>query len=412
MALLDEGRRQVERGGRLRHAALLVGEGDDLGLAGHGETPRVGWENHRPRFAPARAFSCPRATMGGGASEATRRLGSPASRSASPMSRPCRSWRAAPRRRCSSSSRSAAGSRSRARRHARRARGLRRRARRDAADGRRDGPGARQRAAHPGDHGADDGPAAGARRAGVADRVPRLPRRCGSIHYAVLLAAFIYMILGGVDEFTGSYETLTGWLGIVPQGPTAAHRRHARRADRCGRCSSARVQVADLPARARQLAGAPAVRRRRRRAGAAGDGARLRRASTRARSCSPPRWPAPCCWRAHRGCCCSASPPGSSPPGCSRGPTATRSRSALALAGLLAFAALTGGLLSGAGPRAHAAARRARGAARRRRHLDARRGRPRRAARDVPADAEQLRCDPLRARGGRRARAASTPARG
>jgi hypothetical protein len=42
------------------------------------------------------------------------------------------------------------------------------------------------------------------------------------LHYAVTLAAFIYIILGGIDEFTGSYETLTGWLGIVPQGPTAA----------------------------------------------------------------------------------------------------------------------------------------------------------------------------------------------
>jgi hypothetical protein len=42
------------------------------------------------------------------------------------------------------------------------------------------------------------------------------------VHYAVLLAAFIFVILGGIDEFTGSYETLTGWLGIVPQGPTAA----------------------------------------------------------------------------------------------------------------------------------------------------------------------------------------------
>src|SRR5215218_4067762 len=37
------------------------------------------------------------------------------------------------------------------------------------------------------------------------------------VHYAVLLAAFIFVILGGIDEFTGSYETLTGWLGIVPQ---------------------------------------------------------------------------------------------------------------------------------------------------------------------------------------------------
>jgi hypothetical protein len=42
------------------------------------------------------------------------------------------------------------------------------------------------------------------------------------VHYAVLLAAFIFVILGGLDEFTGSYETLTGWLGVVPQGPTAA----------------------------------------------------------------------------------------------------------------------------------------------------------------------------------------------
>ena len=42
------------------------------------------------------------------------------------------------------------------------------------------------------------------------------------VHYTVLLAAFVYVILGGLDEFTGSYETLTGWLGIVPQGATAA----------------------------------------------------------------------------------------------------------------------------------------------------------------------------------------------
>lgn len=42
------------------------------------------------------------------------------------------------------------------------------------------------------------------------------------VHYALLLAAFIFVILGGLDEFTGSYETLTGWLGIVPQGATAA----------------------------------------------------------------------------------------------------------------------------------------------------------------------------------------------
>jgi hypothetical protein len=42
------------------------------------------------------------------------------------------------------------------------------------------------------------------------------------MHYTALLAAFIFVILGGIDEFTGSYETLTGWLGIVPQGAVAA----------------------------------------------------------------------------------------------------------------------------------------------------------------------------------------------
>src|SRR4051794_20892072 len=35
MALLREGRRKIQRGGRLGDAALLVGERDDLGLAGH-----------------------------------------------------------------------------------------------------------------------------------------------------------------------------------------------------------------------------------------------------------------------------------------------------------------------------------------------------------------------------------------
>jgi hypothetical protein len=42
------------------------------------------------------------------------------------------------------------------------------------------------------------------------------------VHYAVLLAVFIYVVLGGMDAFTGSYETLTGWLGFLPQGPHAA----------------------------------------------------------------------------------------------------------------------------------------------------------------------------------------------
>jgi hypothetical protein len=42
------------------------------------------------------------------------------------------------------------------------------------------------------------------------------------LHYAVLLAVFIYVVLGGMEAFTGSYETLTGWLGFLPQGPRAA----------------------------------------------------------------------------------------------------------------------------------------------------------------------------------------------
>jgi hypothetical protein len=42
------------------------------------------------------------------------------------------------------------------------------------------------------------------------------------VHYAVTAAALIYIILGGIDEFADTYDTLTGWLGIVPQGQTAA----------------------------------------------------------------------------------------------------------------------------------------------------------------------------------------------
>ena len=42
------------------------------------------------------------------------------------------------------------------------------------------------------------------------------------VHYAITFVAAVYVILGGFDELTGSYETLTGWLGIVPQGAAAA----------------------------------------------------------------------------------------------------------------------------------------------------------------------------------------------
>ena len=42
------------------------------------------------------------------------------------------------------------------------------------------------------------------------------------IHYAVVLASFIWIILGGLDEYVDSFETLTSWAGIIPQGRTAA----------------------------------------------------------------------------------------------------------------------------------------------------------------------------------------------
>src|SRR3712207_5029008 len=42
------------------------------------------------------------------------------------------------------------------------------------------------------------------------------------VHYAVLMAAFIWIVLGGLDAFTGSYDALTGWLGFLPQGTAGA----------------------------------------------------------------------------------------------------------------------------------------------------------------------------------------------
>ena len=117
VALLDEGRREVERGGGLRHAALLVGEGDDLGLAGHGETPRVGWENHRPPIrARGRSPAARHNGMRGRLPSRTSRSARPARPHAGPRPRRDRLVPGQPRgaRRCSSSSRSAAGSRSRA----------------------------------------------------------------------------------------------------------------------------------------------------------------------------------------------------------------------------------------------------------------------------------------------------------
>jgi hypothetical protein len=38
----------------------------------------------------------------------------------------------------------------------------------------------------------------------------------------VLTAAAIWIVLGGVDAYVGSYDTLTGWLGILPEGERGA----------------------------------------------------------------------------------------------------------------------------------------------------------------------------------------------
>ena len=203
------------------------------------------------------------------------------------------------------------------------------------------------------------------------------------VHYAVMLAIFIYVILGGLDAFTGSYETLTGWLGIVPQGAAAAVAVTAIGQVLWAIFFSA-VQVAayrralgDWPAtEAAPGPEAPAAEehdgRRRFDPRAVVVAALL---ATGILLCGTAWWlllavtawlvPA---WLLSR-------------------PDNSGLKLGLALAGLLAFAALTGGLLSGAGLRAHPAPGAARRAARGGRDVDARRrGRPR-AARDVPARA-------------------------
>jgi hypothetical protein len=42
------------------------------------------------------------------------------------------------------------------------------------------------------------------------------------IHYTVLSALAIWVVLGGLDAYVGSFDALTGWLGFVPQGTQAA----------------------------------------------------------------------------------------------------------------------------------------------------------------------------------------------
>ncbi len=111
-------------------------------------------------------------------------------------------------------------------------------------------------------------------------------------HYAVLTAAAIWIVLGGVDAYVGSYDTLTGWLGILPEGErgalivtAGAQRRprgllHASRRCSCTAGRSARGRRS----RARSTRPRPGRRR-----------TAARSASTRARSRSPPRSRSRCC---------------------------------------------------------------------------------------------------------------------
>src|SRR3954463_4167211 len=109
------------------------------------------------------------------------------------------------------------------------------------------------------------------------------------VHYTVLTAIYIWVVLGGLDAFTGSYQTLTGWVGFLspgegggpaPAGPLHPRggrgaRARFRRQPRLGR-DLQHDPGARLPARAARLAG------RRRRGGARAPGGTRRMAPERA----------------------------------------------------------------------------------------------------------------------------------
>ena len=126
-------------------------------------------------------------------------------------------------------------------------------------------------------------------------RVPLQIVACFAIrltHYAVLTVALVWIVLGGVDAYAGSYDTLTGWLGLLPEGERGALIvtvvLNVSLGDLLQRHAGARV-----PLGARLVAGRAARRGRARRR--PGGGPRLARASTRARSRSRPRWRSRCC---------------------------------------------------------------------------------------------------------------------
>jgi hypothetical protein len=41
-------------------------------------------------------------------------------------------------------------------------------------------------------------------------------------HYAALTALLIWVVLGGLDAYAGSYDAVTGWLGVLPEGERGA----------------------------------------------------------------------------------------------------------------------------------------------------------------------------------------------
>jgi hypothetical protein len=56
-------------------------------------------------------------------------------------------------------------------------------------------------------------------------RVPLQIVACFAIrltHYVVITAALVWIVLGGLDAYAGSYDNLTGWLGILPEGERGA----------------------------------------------------------------------------------------------------------------------------------------------------------------------------------------------
>jgi hypothetical protein len=42
------------------------------------------------------------------------------------------------------------------------------------------------------------------------------------VHYVAITAALVWIVFGGLDAYAGSYDNLTGWLGIFPEGERGA----------------------------------------------------------------------------------------------------------------------------------------------------------------------------------------------